>query len=758
MIARQRAFALLILMFLSSSGFGAVFQRWTYEEQTAVDLSTVLAELSKRTSWTFKESDFRQVEDRELAFSHYQRLVQIRRGVPIAKAALRIWTDKQQVRALQVEANVENPADQGPMVLRMDIVNGQSADRIRQQLDQFVSDHVAELIRNVQQDRVWQGSQLVERVSVKTDYGHYRLVWDALTGKLLTKSFKPHPTADAEPIGEFSLSTRTYPIYEEYRGLLLATEPGELKYLHNKLRMPTTDPYAVLREQKYLYSKLNPALAATAEGRAQGYWSFSWLNAEASRLAQAIPYSANDFAGAGLTLEGRYATVSLHPLAPKAYGPLPFEPRLSDLVNFDSQEVDDGKDFEVIPTPSYRSKPWKSAEEIAAPLIERDPENNPARYIAAGFDDIQVYSGITKLFDTLRPMGFIDPDLGDRPFHAILYNPDIGSRDNAFYADDSINFASYSPNGPNLARDNTTIWHELGHGVMDRLMGSELELADTGGLSEGMADFVAAMVLEGATAGADFPGKDDQRIINNTGFFLTNEAHDDGEAYGGAMKAIMDLGIDKYGRAGLAKICDLVLEAMRLSRDHPHLTADDWFQHVRFADQLGRSGVRESGELASIIDEALARRNFAPESERATFSLKYDDHEVDGESIGSRGNEVPLSILPTETAQLTLKVRLTDGAAVKLKYPVTIKVFYNSGPLQGAIDWVSEGQEPNEFVLNAPGEELQIPLGVNGTCDSINRRDGSCSDFAYVQVYEQQANMPVAKKRFYVRLKAKTQG
>jgi len=77
-------------------------------------------------------------------------------------------------------------------------------------------------------------------------------------------------------------------------------------------------------------------------------------------------------------------------------------------------------------------------------------------------------------------MGFTDPELSTRPFHAFLFNPDISYRDNAFYTDDTINFTTYSPAEPNMARDNSTIWHELGHGVMDRLMGDEIQLADNG--------------------------------------------------------------------------------------------------------------------------------------------------------------------------------------------------------------------------------------------------------------------------------------
>jgi hypothetical protein len=93
-------------------------------------------------------------------------------------------------------------------------------------------------------------------------------------------------------------------------------------------------------------------------------------------------------------------------------------------------------------------------------------------YINNGFDEIQVYYGVTVLMDALVEMGFTDPELSSKPFHAFLYDPDIGMKDNAYYYDNTINFTTYNPKNPNLARDNPTIWHELGHGVMDRLMGA----------------------------------------------------------------------------------------------------------------------------------------------------------------------------------------------------------------------------------------------------------------------------------------------
>ena len=294
----------------------------------------------------------------------------------------------------------------------------------------------------------------------------------------------------------------------------------------------------------------------------------------------------------------------------------------------------------------------------------------------------------------------------------------------------------------------------LGHGVMDRLMGERLELADTGGLSEGMADFVAELVIQGSYGAKEFPGAADQRIRNDIGFFLTNEVHDDGEAYGGVMKSMLDLAIKKYGhRQGLAKVTDLVLEAMRFSRDHPALTAEDWFQRLYFADTVGRSKLRPAGELSSIITEALNSRNFAAETDRAIFALQHNGKEVVAGEAGSRDNEIPLELKADETATKVVTVKLEDGKNFSFKYPVSLKVFYNSGPLQGAIDWENEDSEPSIFEITGTGQSLDIPLTVKGTCDTINRGDGTCSDFAYIQVWNKDGERAVAKKRFYLRIK-----
>jgi hypothetical protein len=365
-----------------------------------------------------------------------------------------------------------------------------------------------------------------------------------------------------------------------------------------------------------------------------------------------------------------------------------------------------------------------------------------------------VYYAIDVLMEALHGMGFTDPELSTRPFNAFLYDPDISMRDNAYYTDDTINFTTYSPAQQNYARDNSTIWHELGHGIMDRMMGDVLTLNDTGGLSEGMADFLAALVTEKLTNGRTFPGKDDFRIVNKTGFFLTNEVHDDGEAYGGAMYDLMVNAQAKFGMNGVVKVTDLTMEAMRLSRNHPGLTASDWFNRMLFADEMGNGNVRAAGELNALIQGSLAGRNFSFDGKGvATFDLKYEGEEVTATALGSRERPIAVPLKKADKATYTVKVKAKGTEAYPLPYPLTVKVVLRGGPLQGGVKWDGEENSPLVHTLKSEADEVSIPLTVSGECDEVNREDGSCVDFAYIQLWPNGADKPVAKKRFYLRVK-----
>jgi hypothetical protein len=81
-------------------------------------------------------------------------------------------------------------------------------------------------------------------------------------------------------------------------------------------------------------------------------------------------------------------------------------------------------------------------------------------------------------------------------------------------------------------------------------------------------------------------------------------------------------------------------------------------------------------------------------------------------------------------------------------------VEYKAGALQGAIHWVGKEKGPQIYTLNSEADHITIPLQATGTCDVINRADGSCVDYAYIQVWNQgETERPAAKKRFYLKIK-----
>jgi len=329
-------------------------------------------------------------------------------------------------------------------------------------------------------------------------------------------------------------------------------------------------------------------------------------------------------------------------------------------------------------------------------------------------------------------------------------------KDNAYYYDNTINFTTYSPGQPNFARDNPTIWHELGHGVMERLMGSHLGFADSnggyGGLSEGMADFVAKIIIEHQTSGAEFSGMNGFRIINNTGFYLTNEFHDEGESYGGAMSDMLNDALKKSGREGLYDFADLTLEAMRLTRNHPALSATSWFEHMLYADELG-SEVREKLQFKELITSALVKRNFSfdPGFVPSSMKVTFEKGELTNASEASRDR--PLVECGVDgVVTHNLKIDLNSGDAKFIKFPAIVKVEFKNGALQGAIKWEGEETNPTIYTVNSEEEILSIPLKASMECETVNQPDGSCKDYAYLQIFNHDNLKPVAKKRFYLKL------
>ena len=751
--------------------------RWTALEDPVATFEHVVQVLNQKTGRSYKTSDFRMMEDRNLAFNHYTRYAQVLNQLPIQGKSIRIWTELRSDKTVQVEAALEQPTvlarsqrmlrevGLSPQLLQMNLTSELTLKLVRQVVSKYADDP---FIRGVTWNDVWFSGDLFRTVQVRGKRGTH-LVWINLRNQTIAKTeyneFPQGDTASAAPTGDSgeddaekyqTIQAMVYPIYEEADdapGSLLPRVTADLRYIQKDVRLVNGDIYQSLKNQKYPESKYDPILGETPEGRAKGYWAMSFLKQEASKIRSALPNACNNFER-GMVLEGKYATINLHPDAIKGFGNLNFTPASSPALFPNWIMGTEGVELSL--ETAFYGRPLKTLGESLERVARRVPDNNPLTYLEDGFDEIQVYYAINTLFESLARNGWKDPELSTRPFNAFLYNPDISYKDNAYYTEDTINFTTYSPSQGNMARDNSTIWHELGHGVMDRMMGDQIQLADTGGLSEGMADFIAAMVIQYKTQGVPFPGSTKFRINNKTGFNLTNEVHDDGEAYGGAMKDFMDGVLKAQGKEGLHKVIDLVLETMRLTRDYPGLTASDWFNHMIFADSIGREGLRAEGELKSYILAALAERNFKLDGgEVASFQLMNEDthEEVVAGRPGSRNFPIVVSIAQTATAKYHISAKLKSSDSYKFQYPVEVRVQFTGGPLQGAIHWNGKEKGTQTFVLKSERDFADVNLEVTGKCDQVNRPDGSCVDYTYVQIFNQGESHPVAKKRFYLRVK-----
>ena len=771
--------ALSVLALVVVTSFSLAIQaapqslRWSGAENKISNLSHLVQVINSKTGFELAEGDFLPFEDRDLANNHFKMYVETAAGIPLQSMSLRVWTDLKTGEAIQVEALVDSSQKIKQLAAKFftmgiepeSFTSAKTMNIIRLSLTKNSSLNNSDTqIRSVIWKDIWEGTNLVRIAHVKGRRGQHLIRISTTTGQVLGHEYSEFPQGDEpnQPDDELSVKASVYPIYEEpdkNLGHIQARIPIKLTHLKKMAGRTDKNIYEALKTQRYIEDKFDPVLGETESGRAQGFWAMSYIKRQAAFIRQGLAPSPNTIDGGGTILEGKFATISLHPDVVAKFPGISFKPMMSAQFkpNWVATVIDGKELFEMIPGSALLGRPLMTEDDALDRVARRLANHDPTTYIDDGFDEVQVYYAINTLMQVLHDMGFSDPELSTRPFNAFLYDPDISMRDNAFYTDDTINFTTYSPENQNFARDNSTIWHELGHGVMDRLMGDHIVLADTGGLSEGMADFVAALVIANVTDAKPFEGSDDFRIINKTGFLLTNEVHDDGEAYGGAMKDFLDAAIARYGAlTGTTKVTDVILEAMRLSRNNPGLTAQDWFNHVLFADQLGHEGIRTPGELSGLVTQALAGRNFTFDGKApATYTLKNGGDEVTSRGPGSRNNPIRLNLGAAEKASFHMNVNLASSEAYRFEYPVTIKVFTRSGPLQGAVNWEGESDLPFEYTLDTEKDVASFDLTAFGKCDSVNQEDGTCKDYAYIQVWPKGATKPVAKKRFYLRIKTK---
>lgn len=722
-------------------------------------LSELLDKANSETNLTFSPDDFIQIEERILATSKFTMYVQSNSMVPIAGTAVRIWSDLKTSELIRAEMHLNEKAltDKDLLINRYtkarftpkNIKSKQLADSISDVVKKVVSEHDSDAhILGLKYKDEWQEGDLVRVVEVRGRRGIHKIYISLLKNKVINTVYQEFMKSDF-----MSLHAHVYPVYEvvEGTGEKLEPEVKELKYISKKVRVGGENPFGHLSKIEYLDTNYSVILAGTPLGEMLGLWSETSVRNKIENFVETLPLAENNFKN-GILLQGKYATINLHPgIKDVIKGiELPLKPTTNHLMKWSM-----GRGYNGRVVTGLEGKRIVSEKELLARIPFRHPEHDVAGYINSGFDEVQVYYGITSLMESLVQMGFNDPELSEKPFHAFLFDPDISMKDNAYYYDNTINFTTYNPETPNLARDNTTIWHELGHAIMERLMGVHLNFDSQGGyggLSEGMADFIAQIVLEHQTNGSVFPGKEYMRIFNDIGFDLTNEFHDEGEAYGGAMNDMLATVISFGGDDGLHAFTDLTLEAMRLARNHPKLNAAKWFELMLYTDSLG-SSFRPAGKYRDLIQTALVARNFSfdPAFKAARMDVKFDNIELTSFSRGSRNNPIK-ACDPSGIVSYDLQVSLKSGDSNFITFPAIVKIEYQKGALQGAIRWFGEETNPHTYIVNSEADMLSIPLKAYVECESVNRPNGSCRDYAYLQVYNEGIAKPVAKKRFYLEL------
>lgn len=732
--------------------------RWESNFALTDDLTTILRTINAENNLQLKLTDFVEIERRTLAGSKFSTYQQIYQGTPIQGTSLRAWSDLFDGHLIQMEAWLEEKTPtqrlKNTLFEKTNTVVPSETKLLETVLKKIKTMDDKKII-SVKSRSLWLDSDLIREFTIVAKRGIY-LVRISQNSRLIKSiTYKTFP--------RFDIPAEVYPLWEETENLKPQKRiPVTLKNLLPTRKNMDKDPLSTLKSRSFLWSKHDELKARTQEGLAAGYWSLSWLQQLTNSLTTLAPDTGNGFSdGHSFFLVGKYATIQLDPSATTKFKNINFPLKISSRLqtNYFTIPSSNGTEENAIKLiDTYLGKPLENETSALSREAHRLPDHNVETYLNEGFDEVQVYYAIDKLMEVLHNNGFTDPELSTRAFNAFLYNLDIESKDNAFYFNDTINFTTYSPDQQNYTRDNTTIWHELGHGIMDRLMGDYLQLADSGGLSEGMADFIAKLIIQETTHGETFEGISDLRINNKTGFHLSNEEHDDGEAYGGAMSDILDLSIKKWGSdLGLRKMIDLTLDTMRLSRNHPGLTANDWFSHMLYADKLGKINTREKNEMSSLIINALNSRNFSFNSDKPARLIVFDgNHELDDESTGSRynPNEHFLDKINKKEITYNLDISVQDGEFFHFNYPLKLEIQFNGGALQGAIKWKDENAGAKTFLITKAEEKISLPVTVlTEVCDFVNKEDGGCSDYAYIKIFEKDNIKPIGKKRFYIRLK-----
>ncbi len=723
------------------------------------ELKDVLQRLNAERGTGFSEDMFKLSEERELFSSLYRRYALTIDGVPVDKSSVRVWLDKQNGRPMQVEVRFQ--AIPAAASFREPSPNFDDVVNIAR--NAIYREHPMEKIKNISTEHVWDAGNLVRRVRVLGSSGRFKFDFANNSDQLLTAKYRPFERSDGAN-DTISFSAPLYPIWEWANNGFHPVQASELQQriqlpVRNILKsIPAMDANLVEKSKTLFFASAKEKKGTLTDfEKNEGYWNSEWLNTlfpfqfvRPQLFEENTPESVS-----GIRLYGKNAIVMLHPDALKGVSQPQNFARAPAFVRSLS-EAESG--FRMV-TPWW-NKGAHSVEELSARAAvdaQGSPRMDDAQWLLQnGFDELQAYYSIDMFMESMKLLGFRDPELSVKPFSAFLFDPSIDNKDNAFCDGDGIYFSTYSANSVNYVRDNTTIWHELGHGVMGRLMGNYVDAVEGYGLWEGMADFVSEILITQQMGRKQFLNRDTLRIINGMWLYNSNESHDDGESYGGAMYDILQRAMTRFGvEEGLLRTSDLVLETMRLTRDLEELTPVEWFEHMKYADSLQRLSVvpdRSPGQMLSDIEAALVGRNYSVGNVPLHMVLQYQNKDIVENALGSRGK--PVSVAVGKSATFDLVIGVDEGTIRKPNYPVTVQIAFRGGPLQGSVHWLTKEKDSQLITISRSGERVSFPVTLDGNCDEVNTSKAGCVDYVYVKFFNQAqaVGVPVGKKRFYVEL------
>jgi hypothetical protein len=241
----------------------------------------------------------------------------------------------------------------------------------------------------------WINQDLVRTVEVRGRRGIHIISISLLKNKVIEKRYQEFPQVE----NFYSLKANVFPIYEQAEGesTRLSHEVREIKYINASIpdgKDAPLGPYAGSRLPENLY---NPILAETAFGEANGIWSEASVRKKVEAYVRGLPLRANG--PEGLLLQGKFATINLHPSVKEVFSNInfPLKPSVNHILAWTSTETG----YVAKPISGFLGKRVESQEELLGRIPVRLADHDPLSYINAGFDEVQVYYGVTVLMEAL---------------------------------------------------------------------------------------------------------------------------------------------------------------------------------------------------------------------------------------------------------------------------------------------------------------------------------------------------------------------